>query len=358
MKLSPAADFRARAACVLVIDDNEGALHTVAAALRQAGFEVSEATSGAAGLALVRDAWLNAVVADQCLPDLTGLEVLAQLRTLGSRLPVVMMSGWPTPELRVRAKELGAFGFLTKPVWLDELVQEVQRAVQAESRPPDPEVIQRVEPASQGMSDLRQVAAELAEQDLPVATVATEASVSFTTGHQLLHKLVQLAVCPNLSVRELLIVAEAIRGVVSAQGCRSQWALSRTVLEALRRAEPPSVRRPLHAKVVEALAYLASLEGKDLRFSETDLARVIGISPCHLSRLVKFQTGLNLRQWKCAFRMRQAVQQLAGTDKDVSQIVAWLGCKYVSQFDDDFRDLFGLTPREFRKALRESSAPR
>lgn len=353
----PSADTRRRtiATRILIIDDNEGALHTFAWAFRQGGFEVSEAVSGAAGLALARGGGLHAVVADQCLPDLTGLEVLARLRALGCMVPVVMMSGWPTPDLRTRAHELSAYDFLAKPVWADDLLQVVKRAVQVELAPVDPDVIRRAEPASQAMSEVRQFAAGLADHGAPTATSLTRASVA--DAHRwLLHKLIQVVVCPRVSVREFLAIAEAIRRVVRAPDQVSPSELITAVLEALARVELAGVRRPLHAKVVEALAHLASLEGQAVHLLERDLADAVSIGLSRLSGLLHPQTGLDLRRWKRGLRMRQAAHRLAGTDKDVSQVAAWLGCKYASQFDDDFHELFGLTSREFRNALRASAA--
>ncbi len=55
--------------------------------------------------------------------------------------------------------------------------------------------------------------------------------------------------------------------------------------------------------------------------------------------------------------MRHATQCLATTDDDVCEVSDPLGYKHVSQFDDEYRDTFGLSPRAFRTALRQA-APR
>jgi CheY-like chemotaxis protein/AraC-like DNA-binding protein len=341
---------------LLIIDDNEGALSTLAAAFREAGFHVSAATSGAAGLALALGGAPHVVVADQCLPDLTGLEVLAQLRALGSSVPVVLMSGWPTPELKARADELGSCGFLAKPTWLDELLPLVQRAVQAELPPVDPEVARRAEPVSQAMREIRQFAMQLLGNGEPSLTAARVRAVALGARPALLHELTRLVVAPNLSVRELPASAEAIRKVARAPAHTSSAELAGVVLEALSLVGLSAVRRPLHAKVVEALTHLARLESNDLPSSETGIADAVGISASRLSRLLRPQTGLDFRQWRRGFRMRQAAQQLGRLSNDVSRVAELLGCTSASQFDHEFHDLFGITPSQFRKVLSGSDA--
>ncbi len=347
-------DARTTTTRILIIDDNDGALHTFASAFRRRGFEVSEAVSGAAGLALAQGGALHAVVVDQCLPDLTGLEVLAQLRAFGCGVPVVMMSGWPTPQLRTRAEELGACGFLTKPVSTDELLQAVERAVQAELPLLELDVVRRAEPASQAMSKTRQSVTELGGHCASISTTPTPGR-PVDDRQALLDRLARLAVWPGLSVRELLVAAEAIRRVVRAPGDVGRSDLTTTVLDALARVDLSGVRRPVHHKVVEVLARLAS-GGQAWRMSEPDLADAVGLSPSRLSGLLRPQTGLDLRQWKRGLRMRQAVQRLGRTDQDVSEIAASLGYRHASQFDNEFNDLFSLTPREFRSVLRASAA--
>ncbi len=92
--------------------------------------------------------------------------------------------------------------------------------------------------------------------------------------------------------------------------------------------------------------------------SEGDLGREIGISGSRLGRLLVGQTGLPFREWRRGFRMRHAAQRLATTDSGVCEVSDLLGYKHVSQFDDEFRETFGLSPRDFRTTIRESAPGR
>jgi AraC-like DNA-binding protein len=127
-------------------------------------------------------------------------------------------------------------------------------------------------------------------------------------------------------------------------------------MDALAEPHTPRTGGPYHAKVVAALARLASPDATGLCLSEDDLGREIGISGSRLGRLLHAQTGLGFREWRRGFRMRLAGQRLAALEDDVYQIADSLGYKHASQFDDEFRDTFGLSPRAFRAIARGSAA--
>lgn len=66
---------------------------------------------------------------DLCLPDMSGIELLEQLNTRGSTVPVVFMSGFGDVPLTVRAMKLGAIDFLTKPVHDTDLFSAIDNAL-------------------------------------------------------------------------------------------------------------------------------------------------------------------------------------------------------------------------------------
>jgi two-component system cell cycle sensor histidine kinase/response regulator CckA len=103
--------------------------------LRQAGFEVEGASSGSDALSALEHRPYAAVLADQILPDVPGLELLAVLHRALPDLPFIFCSGFMTQELRADARDLGAFAVLEKPVSMPTLVGIVRAAL----RWPDPE---------------------------------------------------------------------------------------------------------------------------------------------------------------------------------------------------------------------------
>jgi DNA-binding response OmpR family regulator len=109
---------------VLVVDDDDGFRAFVAEALRQAAFDVLQAASGEAALAVARRFRPDLVILDVRLPDLSGYEVFQELRDeLGEELPVVFVSGERAESFdRAAGIMLGGDDYLAKPLAIDELL--------------------------------------------------------------------------------------------------------------------------------------------------------------------------------------------------------------------------------------------
>ena len=113
---------------VLIIDDEESVRRLVATFLSKRGFQPVQASDGTRGLELFRAAPPSLILLDLCLPDLSGLEVLARLRATGKEVPVVVVSG--TGELKdaIEALRRGAWDFVSKPVDLPILEHAILKA--------------------------------------------------------------------------------------------------------------------------------------------------------------------------------------------------------------------------------------
>ena len=95
-------------------------------------FTVLLAADGETGLELVRayGDTLNCVLLDLSMPRLSGEQVLPAIRELRPALPVVVMSGYDTEELRARFADAAAVAFLQKPFRPQELYAAVELALQ------------------------------------------------------------------------------------------------------------------------------------------------------------------------------------------------------------------------------------
>jgi diguanylate cyclase (GGDEF)-like protein/PAS domain S-box-containing protein len=103
---------------VLVVDDNENNREILARRLARKGYTVSLAESARDLLDRVRDESVDLVLLDIEMPDITGLDALVEIRQTYSavRLPVIMVTARSQSEDIVKALELGANDYLTKPV--------------------------------------------------------------------------------------------------------------------------------------------------------------------------------------------------------------------------------------------------
>jgi DNA-binding NtrC family response regulator len=115
---------------LLVIDDDQASCRLVEATFRAEGFDVRAAHDGASGLKRAAADRPDLVLLDLRLPDLDGLHVLEQLKGRTPHLPVVMLTASRDVRTAVRATQLGAFDYLTKPIDTDEVVVVVRRALE------------------------------------------------------------------------------------------------------------------------------------------------------------------------------------------------------------------------------------
>lgn len=114
---------------ILVVDDDRDIRDIVAMVLSAEGYQVQTAIDGVAALELLRaGARPSLILLDMMMPRLDGEAFLKAMRsdpnTAG--IPVVILTGHPAA--RVKAAELGAAGYLVKPVELIDLVRTIRQA--------------------------------------------------------------------------------------------------------------------------------------------------------------------------------------------------------------------------------------
>jgi DNA-binding NtrC family response regulator len=114
---------------ILVIDDDEPSCRLVSAIFRPLGITVTSAHDGPTGIEVVRREPPDAVLLDLHMPGMDGMEVLSRLASDAPGVPVVMLTGSRELKDAVRAIQLGAFDYLTKPMERDELIVVVKRAI-------------------------------------------------------------------------------------------------------------------------------------------------------------------------------------------------------------------------------------
>jgi len=121
----------------LVADDDAGSREATSALLRAEGYTVASARSGREALERAGEE-ADVVLLDATLPDVTGLEVLAQLRSAAPATPVIMMSAERYVDTVVEALRLGAVDFLQKPLERDDLLRAIGHAVASACGGPGP----------------------------------------------------------------------------------------------------------------------------------------------------------------------------------------------------------------------------
>lgn len=113
---------------LLIVDDEPNVRYSLEKTFRADDIDVVTAETGRDGLRLAQTASPDAVLLDVRLPDMSGLDVFAQIREHDRRLPVIIMTAHTTTEIAIEAMKRGAFEYLLKPFDLAELKETVDKA--------------------------------------------------------------------------------------------------------------------------------------------------------------------------------------------------------------------------------------
>lgn len=117
---------------LLVVDDDEVFCRVLQARMEAHGYRVSTLTGGRRALEFLRAHDVDLLLLDLVMPDIGGLELLAQIREHFAVLPIVVVTGHDTAEATVAAMQGGASDFITKPVESSFLDLRIRRALSHE----------------------------------------------------------------------------------------------------------------------------------------------------------------------------------------------------------------------------------
>jgi DNA-binding NtrC family response regulator len=113
---------------VLLVDDEEDFVETLAERMRARGLAVETAANGSVALRIAEEQVFDAVILDLAMPGMSGLETLQRLLELRPGIQVMLLSGRATIADAVEATRLGAVDVLEKPAPLDELLEHIRAA--------------------------------------------------------------------------------------------------------------------------------------------------------------------------------------------------------------------------------------
>ena len=113
---------------ILVVDDEPPIRRFLRTSLKAHGYDVIEAGDGQEALAALDQNAIDVVVLDLGLPRLDGFSVIEHLRKEGSAVPIIVLSSRADEAGKVRALDLGADDYVTKPFGIDELLARIRAA--------------------------------------------------------------------------------------------------------------------------------------------------------------------------------------------------------------------------------------
>jgi two-component system KDP operon response regulator KdpE len=113
---------------ILLVDDDQEMVDSFSRWLRRKGYGTTPTYHGKHSLVEAANNHYDVAIVDIGLPDMTGLDLLAELVQL-QLFPVIVLSGKSEPELKSEALRLGAAEYLLKPVSMDRLETEIRKTI-------------------------------------------------------------------------------------------------------------------------------------------------------------------------------------------------------------------------------------
>src|SRR5262245_53213860 len=119
---------------ILIVEDDSDFREVLSRALRQAGYEVSEAEHALGAICAVVRAGADLILTDIRMPIMDGLGLVRELKahedTCG--VPVVAMTGFDTPEHRTAALQAGCVGYIAKPIDARDFLGQIAEFIRPE----------------------------------------------------------------------------------------------------------------------------------------------------------------------------------------------------------------------------------
>ena len=114
---------------ILVVDDEPPIRRFLQTSLTAQQYKVSEAADGSTALDMLGKGSFDALVLDLGMPGMDGFEVIRRLRESGNATPIVVLSARADEAGKVRALDMGADDYVTKPFGIEELLARIRAAV-------------------------------------------------------------------------------------------------------------------------------------------------------------------------------------------------------------------------------------
>ena len=115
---------------LLIVDDEDDVREFAASFFRKRKIEVVTASSGEEAVKIVVSQEPKIVLLDIKMDGIDGIETLKRIKELNKQVKVIMITGRDDEEAKQKTKDLGAYGYINKPLELDELEKMVMKLLE------------------------------------------------------------------------------------------------------------------------------------------------------------------------------------------------------------------------------------
>src|SRR5688500_1251158 len=116
---------------ILISDDDRDMCLLLKRFLTRHGFEVLEAYSGKKALELLETVQPDLVMCDFRLEDMEGNVLLGKIKEIYPQVPVIIITGYSDIKIAVEVMKMGAYDYITKPLFPDEILVTIKKALEA-----------------------------------------------------------------------------------------------------------------------------------------------------------------------------------------------------------------------------------
>ena len=118
---------------ILLVEDEKNICDFISTSLSAQDYRISTAHTGKEALPIISSQCPDLILLDLGLPDMDGMEIIRQVRTWSS-VPIIVLSARTQEQEKVRALDLGADDYLTKPIGTSELLARIRTALRHSNR--------------------------------------------------------------------------------------------------------------------------------------------------------------------------------------------------------------------------------
>jgi len=117
---------------ILVIDDEPVILNSCRKVLEEDGFDVDLVPSADEALKTMKKEVFDLLLVDVKMPKHDGIYLMQKVKEKWPDVPIIVMSGYPTPDTITDGAKMGADAFIAKPFTPDELLETIRQVIQKE----------------------------------------------------------------------------------------------------------------------------------------------------------------------------------------------------------------------------------
>jgi two-component system response regulator HydG len=122
---------------ILIIDDDPDICLLLDNYFTKKGFDVQTSSDGKSAIEILKKTAVDVVLCDFNLPDYTGIEILQKIKIINPLTQVIIITGYSDVRVAVEALKKGAFEYVTKPLYPDEILMTVKSALKSKNLPKD-----------------------------------------------------------------------------------------------------------------------------------------------------------------------------------------------------------------------------